>query len=243
MSCKNHPEREATGTCAGCGETFCRECLSRFHEKEYCPACLKGEAALASAHLAGGAGEVARMKRTLIGCSVVLLALVTIPMFLLIYPMFKLGDIGRCRANLKGIFEALAVYAEENEGWFPPDNNDLKPLFEQNLVESTELFYCPGAKQTLGGMEGGRRLTASPQAFPPGSSYLYQGGLRLRESGKQARPVLWDRSPRNHRGKGINVLREDGAVRFQTKGLSRIRLRTIVTDPAEGGVSVKESET
>lgn len=171
---------------------------------------------------------MARMKRTLIGCAVVLLALVIIPMFLLIYPMFKLGDIGRCRANLKTIYEeGLLVYAEQNDGWFPPDNNDLKPLFEKNLVKNAELFRCPGAKGMFGGTGG---ATGSAQAFPPGSSYLYQGGLSLPERKEPARPLLWDRSRRNHRDKGINVLRTDGSVRFETKRLSRIRLRRSVTD-------------
>ncbi|MDP2896548.1 MAG: hypothetical protein Q8Q12_08305, partial [bacterium] len=65
--------------------------------------------------------------------------------------------------------------------------------------------------------------------FPPGSSYLYQGGLSLPGKAERAQPLVWDRSPRNHRGKGINVLRSDGSIRFETKELSRIRLRKLTS--------------
>jgi hypothetical protein len=228
MNCKNHPDKPAAGECSECGEAFCQECLSQFKEKDFCAACLQAEAAFASAQMAGGAEELARMKRTLIGCSVVLLILVIVPMLLLIYPMFKLGDIGRCRANLKTIYkEALLVYAEENGGWFPPDNNDLKPLFDQGLVKNAVVFRCPGTDVGLHATSDG---SGSSQAFPPGSSYLYQGGLRLPDNKESPKPVLWDRSRRNHRGKGINVLRTDGSVKFETKELSRYRLRKTGTD-------------
>ncbi len=230
MNCRKHPEKPATGQCAGCGEEFCEDCLSQFSGKEYCAACLKAEAALASARLAGGGDELARMKKAMIGCAVVLMALVMIPMVLLIYPMFKLGDIGRCRDNLKRIHRALVTYAEQNDGQFPPDNNGLKPLFTGGCLADAGVFRCPGAKGVFGEMGDLASPAASARSFPPGSSYLYQGGLTLPRRGEAYKPLLWDRSTRNHRGKGINVLRTDGNVRFETKGLSRIRLRRIGKD-------------
>ena len=164
------------------------------------------------------------MKHALIGCSVVLLALVLIPMVLLVYPMFTLGDIGSCRANLKELYqEALLVYAKENNEQFPPDNNNLKPLFDRGLVKTADLFQCPGAMGLV--QEGGGPGKASSSGFPPNSSYLYQGGLRLPGKGERAQPLGWDRSPQHHRGKGINVLRTDGSIHFETKELFRFRLR------------------
>jgi hypothetical protein len=178
--------------------------------------------------MAGGGEELARMKHTLVGCSVVLLALVVIPMLLLIYPMFRLGDIGKCRANLKKLYqEALLIYAEQNSEQFPPDNNDLKPLFDKGLVKTAELFRCPGVKNSFDEAGGPGGFQGS--GFPPGSSYLYQGGLSLPGKGERAQPLVWDRSPRNHRGKGINVLRSDGSIRFERKELSRIRLRKLTS--------------
>lgn len=230
MNCKNHPDREAVGKCASCEEEFCQECLSQYQGKDYCAPCLKAEVTIATARFGGGGDELARMKKSLIGCSVVLLLVVLTPMFLLIYPYFKLGDVGRCRANLKKIYKALVVYAKENDGWFPPDNNDLKVLFTEDHLDhlkDMKLFFCPGAKgmsPTIGPMGDSTR---PGQKFPPGMSYNYQGGLP--EQKKSPKPLMWDRSSGNHRGKGINVLHTDGAVKFK-KGLSRIKLRRIDTD-------------
>jgi len=225
MNCKNHPERQAEKNCASCGEGFCRDCLSEYQGKDYCAPCLKAEVTITTARLAGGGQELARMKRSLIGCTVVLIALVLIPMFLLIYPYFKLGDVGRCRANLKKIHEALVVYAKENDGWFPPNNNDLRPLLTSHYIQDWKLFICPGAKKSKSTtMEKMSASTGFGGTFPPGMSYLYQGGLSVPEKDETAKPLMWDRSSRNHRGKGINILRADGAVKFTTKGFSRIRL-------------------
>lgn len=37
--CKNHPDRESAGLCAGCGEPFCRDCLYKIGGKYYCYDC------------------------------------------------------------------------------------------------------------------------------------------------------------------------------------------------------------
>lgn len=36
MNCSIHPERSASGTCAICGEFFCRECLVDINGRHYC---------------------------------------------------------------------------------------------------------------------------------------------------------------------------------------------------------------
>jgi hypothetical protein len=230
MNCKNHPESSAKGTCASCGDCFCEECLSLFNEEEFCPACLKAEVVLATSRMGGSARELVRMKRTLTGCAVILLALAVIPMVILIYPVFRLGDVGRCRDNLKRIHAALVRYSEENEGRFPPENNDLGPLFEGEFLKDVKVFRCPGTKRFLGKGGSSLSLSYSSREFPSGSSYLYQGGLLLPEADEASTALLWDRSPRNHRGKGINVLGTDGAVKFETKELSRIRLRRMLPE-------------
>jgi len=227
MNCKKHPEKPAAGKCTGCGEDFCEDCLSQLSGKDYCAACMKAEVVLASARMGGGERELARMKKTLVGCSVVLIAVLAIPMFLLIYPIFRLGDVGRCRSNLKAVYSALVMYAEQNEGAFPVNNNDLLPLFTRKFLKDMEVFRCPGGKSAFGETIGTMDPSGSGRTYPPGSSYIYQGGLRLPESKEPPSPLMWDRSPRNHRRKGVNVLRTDGAVKFEKKGLSRIRLRKI----------------
>jgi hypothetical protein len=40
MNCYIHPDREATGTCVGCGKFICGECTTPVLEKNYCPQCV-----------------------------------------------------------------------------------------------------------------------------------------------------------------------------------------------------------
>ena len=42
-SCFLHPAREAAARCMGCGEMFCRECVSEHELRMLCAACLKRE--------------------------------------------------------------------------------------------------------------------------------------------------------------------------------------------------------
>ncbi len=39
MQCKNHPSVPATGRCAGCFESFCRNCLIAIKGQTYCSSC------------------------------------------------------------------------------------------------------------------------------------------------------------------------------------------------------------
>lgn len=232
MNCKNHPDKQAAKECASCEEVFCEDCVSDYRGKTYCGPCQKAEVALATTHPGSDAADLARMKRSLIGCSVVLLALLLIPMFLLIYPCFRLGDVGRCRTNLKEVYEALVSYAEENDRQFPPENNNLSPLFSSKYRKhlDAKIIHCPGAG---GDTNRTGRLSDSAESgslFPQAMSYLYQGGLSLPRKGERAKPLMWDGNSRNHRGKGINVLYTDGTVEFKTKGLSRFRLHRIDTN-------------
>ncbi len=40
MNCYIHPDREAAGTCVGCGKFTCTECTTVVMEKNYCPQCV-----------------------------------------------------------------------------------------------------------------------------------------------------------------------------------------------------------
>jgi len=233
MSCKNHlPPKGGTDKCAGCGEEFGRDCLSQYEGKNYCSACLKAEAVVTPLWrgLGGGADELSRMKRSLIGCSVVLIVVLLTIMFLIVYPLLRPLDVGRCGANLKKVYEALLAYAEENDGWFPPENDDLLPLLEGNYLKDAKLLLCPGARRAFGEQE---HMRGSGRSFEGAISYHYQGGLGLPEEKESPQSLMWDTTRRNHRGKGINVLYTDGVVKFTTKGLAKIRLRTIHNQPRQ----------
>ena len=39
MNCKNHPDVQAAGRCAGCAEPFCRNCLVDIKGQKYCGSC------------------------------------------------------------------------------------------------------------------------------------------------------------------------------------------------------------
>jgi hypothetical protein len=39
MNCRNHPEIEAVGRCAGCAEPFCAHCLVNVAGQQYCTDC------------------------------------------------------------------------------------------------------------------------------------------------------------------------------------------------------------
>lgn len=51
-----------------------------------------------------------------------------------------------CRANLASIALALRAYALENEGQYPPDDNDLRPLIPVYL-NSAQVLHCPSVSQ------------------------------------------------------------------------------------------------
>lgn len=40
MNCYIHPEREAVGTCVGCGKFICEECRTEISNKNYCKSCV-----------------------------------------------------------------------------------------------------------------------------------------------------------------------------------------------------------
>ncbi len=232
MNCKNHPERDAVKECVSCGEVFCEDCLSDYQGKLYCAPCRKAEVALGTTRLTGGTSDLARMKKSLIGCSVILLAVILLPMALMIFPLFSLGDVGKCRANLKQIYKALVEYTEEYDGGFPPGNNDLSPLFVKHLSGSDmKLLQCPGRGSRTSRTGGSGTSLTSEQPPVRLRSYLYQGNLSLPMEGDSPKSLMWDRDSFNHRGKGINVLYTDGTVKFETKRLSRFHLRKTDGDP------------
>lgn len=41
MKCHNHPEKDASGACVGCGKLFCSDCLIEMHGKNYCHKCVE----------------------------------------------------------------------------------------------------------------------------------------------------------------------------------------------------------
>lgn len=40
MNCENHPKKEASKMCVGCGNSFCDDCISKVKNKNYCKDCM-----------------------------------------------------------------------------------------------------------------------------------------------------------------------------------------------------------
>ena len=40
MKCQNHPDKEATVGCVGCGNLFCDDCIVKVKGKNYCKSCV-----------------------------------------------------------------------------------------------------------------------------------------------------------------------------------------------------------
>jgi hypothetical protein len=41
--CLNHPQREAAAKCMGCGQSFCRECVTALDRRMFCSGCLSAK--------------------------------------------------------------------------------------------------------------------------------------------------------------------------------------------------------
>lgn len=106
----------------------------------------------------------------------------------------------QCQSNLQQIGIALHVYAQDNFGKFPPQDNQLGPLYL--YVQDLSIFACPmdvGAQVTL---RNGKLI---------GQSYRYKSGFGADDDPRVT--LVSDPPSVNHSG-GRNVLFLDGHVRF-----------------------------
>lgn len=99
-----------------------------------------------------------------------------------------------CDNNLKKTGVALYMYANRNEGRFPPA---LKTLYEEKYLLDKTIMNCPASK-TVGTID-----------YP---DYIYVPDLSLKTSKNQ--PMVYDKEG-NHPGFGRNVLFLDGEIIWQ----------------------------
>ncbi len=106
----------------------------------------------------------------------------------------------QCQSNLQQISVALHVYAQDNFGKFPPQDNQLGSLYP--YVQDLSIFACPtdvGAQVTL---RNGKFI---------GQSYDYKGGLGTDDDPKIA--IASDPLRINH-NRGANFVFLDGHVKW-----------------------------
>jgi prepilin-type N-terminal cleavage/methylation domain-containing protein len=109
-----------------------------------------------------------------------------------------------CQSNLHQIAMALHLYAQDNNGRFPPNDNELAPLMPK--VKNYAVFRCPSDSYTF------KRDLKQPETpdlestgmpsfrkMPPlETSYDYRGGLRSDDWGDI--PIASDRVPQRITG-------------------------------------------
>lgn len=101
-----------------------------------------------------------------------------------------------CLNNARNLGIALHLYAQDHDGFFPPEEPGLSVL--EIYVVNRDVFRCPTVSHRKG----------SPEAFP--IDFIYRPGLSNQDPPNE--PVLADDQPR-HEG-GANVLTVDGSVQW-----------------------------
>jgi len=208
------PERKKV-KCDTCGTLVDVEEITTVRGKFYCADCLSGTMALESVLPFKEKYDFRAIKWTVLGCGLLLVAAVFVSIFMLVYTFMRLDTQIECR-NLKlmPLYTAMQAYASEYNA-YPPDNNDLRPLYGKHGTRLT-YFVCPGTDNIVSRAEHLKDDNVAPEG--EGMSYFYQGGHRfIRDKGDEPLPILWDQSPANHKGRGVNVIFNDGHHDYWTE--------------------------
>ncbi|MCS6863252.1 MAG: DUF1559 domain-containing protein [Abditibacteriales bacterium] len=144
----------------------------------------------------------------LVACIIILLTTTLIPVFSRAREKAR-GS--QCQSNLQQIGIALHVYAQDHFGKFPPQDNQLGPLYP--YVQDLSIFACPTDVGVQVALRGGKFT---------GQSYAYKGGLATDDDPKIA--IASDSWRINH-SNGTNFLFLDGHVKWMSR--SSVRLPTL----------------
>jgi prepilin-type processing-associated H-X9-DG protein len=102
-----------------------------------------------------------------------------------------------CKSNLRQIGMACQIYADDNDGAYPPDPVLLYPEY----LDRAKIFSCPSNPSKWW------KLVPAGRWSRESTSYVYVSGLRSTDSGDCV--LAFDRIE-NHQGLGGNVLFIDG---------------------------------
>ena len=159
------------------------------------------------------------MRVVLGGCFFVILAGLAAMILLMVIPYIRLRPVIQCSRQLKQVYGVLYAYADDNSWKFPANDNDLTQLYSPKYSKGVDLFKalkCPGTTNVINTPT--HLKDNSTAVIGPGMSYLYKGDLSPSTNNKSQVHLLWDQSPQNHGGKGINVLYTNGTVKFTEDG-------------------------
>ena len=207
--------------CTECGKVFDVEELTKIRGEFYCKDCKDIATKFAQSLPFVDKYNIRALKATILGCGVLIVVACIIPFIILIYSYFSIQTELRCRDRMMMLYKVLTIYAREHGMFFPPDNNDLRPLFGEKYTMKFGLFKCPGTENIVTEKSHLKDDSGSPTGT--GMSYFFQGGCMKSYDKKTRIPLLWDQSPKNHKGKGINVLYTNGSARFITEDFPELK--------------------
>jgi prepilin-type processing-associated H-X9-DG protein len=113
-----------------------------------------------------------------------------------------------CQSNLSQLVTATHLYAQDNNGLFPPNPDDLRWVTTvEPYVKNYQVLRCPSEPNSSAARYGAGRVTGTNLW---GTSYRYEGGLANDSPGNT--PLGWDWMAW-HDG-GLNVVFVDGHVEW-----------------------------
>ena len=112
-----------------------------------------------------------------------------------------------CLSNVKQIGTALHIYAQDYSDNFVDygtgtATDKLNPLYDAYST-SLRIFVCPSTSDVVATSTTGLIQTSAASATD-GMSYRYVAGLTEADSSDCA--LVWDRTPDNHGGDGVNCV-------------------------------------
>jgi len=195
-------------TCAKCGKLVDAGEVTTARGRPYCPDCVDAALAIESVLPFRGKYDKHAIKATVRGCGLLVLVVLSGLIFMLLWMYLRLNAQIECKARMGTLYEKMASYAEAHDAYLP-ENNDLRPLYEEKYTADFRLFVCPGTENTVTTVDHLKDDAVAPEG--EGMSYFYQGGHRFaEESGDEALPLFWDQGAANHRGQGVNIIFKDG---------------------------------
>jgi prepilin-type processing-associated H-X9-DG protein len=118
----------------------------------------------------------------------------------------------KCAANLRSLGQGCLLYANENQGKYPPDLGTLATYMDGMGVVRGTVFTCPTAVTAPPANLAALPIDQYAGWVVDNSSYIYLGGGKT--SGARPEIVIMYEKPEDH-GDGINMLFADGHVEYQ----------------------------
>jgi len=224
ITCTNHPDIDAVEKCVDCGKFYCLDCVSKIQDKYHCHKC---QTILANITDTIGFTEKYNLRKFRIavsGCLVLFIIGIITMAVLIIIPYLRLGTAIPCNRQLKQVYKTMFAYANDHDGLFPPENNNLIPLYATKYSKGIDLLKklkCPGTENIVS--IPAHLKDDSDARIGTGMSYFYQGGLNRSDDENELIPLLWDQSPENHKGRGINILYTNGSINFYKEDYPEVK--------------------